>query len=152
MVLVAAVIVVTEEAPLGAAPNQSVQVNMTAFQALNGGAARPPRADNRHGFAAQPKYNKQRKLTTKDAEASYGEETELRINERYTLCITPLGKDEKNRIRVKARIDETIRKGNKTIKRKALETTSAVAPGKPLTLGGLKLKEGKLVVKLTLSE
>lgn len=88
----------------------------------------------------------------KNAQSSVkpGEETKFAINDRYSLYLTPIGRDTEDRIRVSVQIKEKVKKKvdgkEKVVLRQALSTTCAVVAGKPLRLGGLKLDEGQLVV------
>lgn len=94
-------------------------------------------------------YDTFRKVGSGKAVARTAEETRMGINDRYAVCVTPLSKDAEGRIRLKVRIEERITKGSKTVTRNAIETTGALAPGKHLVLGGLKLDNGELVVVLS---
>ena len=68
------------------------------------------------------------------------------INDQYTLHLTPLNADPEGRIRVQVSIDEKSTQNGQTRTRRALDTTSAIAPGKHLLLGGLPLAQGQLIV------
>lgn len=83
--------------------------------------------------------------------AQYREKTRIQVNDRYTLIITPMGRDSRGRIRIQASIEEEIRRNDEIITRTALEFTSNVAPGRPLKLCGLRLDEGELVLVVTMT-
>ena len=100
-------------------------------------------------------YDTYRKVNVATQKVKMAEEAAFEINPTYTLRATPVEKDEQNRIRMDLRIDEKVEvedsetKKKKVVVREALTSTSSIAPGKPLVLGGLKLKEGRLVIVLT---
>ncbi|MCP4642250.1 MAG: hypothetical protein GY851_17530, partial [bacterium] len=95
------------------------------------------------------KFDTFKKVAIAKATAPPGREAKLPINAKYTLFVTPISKDAKARIRIKARVEEKVPKKlkNGTLskkefdKRQALSVMSSVAPGKPLRLGGFKLKK-----------
>lgn len=78
----------------------------------------------------------------------YGQETKIEINSRYTLHLEPESQDSRGRVRVQARIlMASSREGSPPIE--ALRNTSLlIVPGKFLNLGGLRLKEGELIIVL----
>lgn len=65
--------------------------------------------------------------------------------------MTFLESDESGRSRIRTRVQETIKIGEKTVLRDALDTTCTIAPHKHLLLGGLKLDEGELALVLSVS-
>jgi len=98
-------------------------------------------------------YDTFRMVRTSESDAAYQEECRLPINNRYTLLISPIGRDASGRIRLRARIEEQIRRDEKLVKRIALEATTSLAQGRPLKLCGLRLEEeGELVVIVTVRE
>jgi hypothetical protein len=95
-------------------------------------------------------YDTFRKVRTETVRAKTNEETSIVINDRYTLLVTPLSTDTGGRVRVRARIQEKTVRNGEPVTIKALDTTSAVIPGKHLMLGGLALGDAQLIVFLTI--
>lgn len=101
-----------------------------------------------------------KKLKSAKLSINPNKEERCAITDRYTLFLTPLAKDKEGRIRVQVRVVEKIKKKvedvgkdkEKVVERQLLATTSAVAPKKPLRLGGMKLDKGELVVILFVNE
>lgn len=90
-------------------------------------------------------YDTYKKLKSESATVSFGKEAQFEINNRYTLRLAPIDRDEQGRVRAKVSIEEHRAGDAKPIT--ALETTSAIAPNKHLVLGGrLPLDEGQLVL------
>lgn len=144
-------------------PCRAINVNVVVVEASNdipeGAANSPNEPPNKKYFGpgldavksalANLKYRSFRKLGAQKLVAERDQETTMRIDAKYTLGVTLLDQDTLGRFRVKARIEEKVRKGDKVIKRNALLTTTALAPGKHLVLGGPKLEKGQLVLVLT---
>ncbi|MBN2308493.1 MAG: hypothetical protein JXR94_05950 [Candidatus Hydrogenedentes bacterium] len=178
MNLAALAIVAASLAAEGDCPiEKPVQVTMVAVQATRSG---PPRtAQPEHGlvFGIRESGPKRRKEFSKDLEeirpalealdfdvftkvnagkavADAGREVQLPINRDYTLFVTPLCKDREGRIRIKGRVEEKVllRGNKKPVSRQALSFTSAIAPNKPLRLGGFRLGQGELIVVLSVDE
>lgn len=78
-------------------------------------------------------------------QAAPNKETKLKINSRYSAFIKPMTRDDRGRIRMNVRIEETSKREGKNTVRDALNTTSSVAKNAPLLLGGLKLERGNLI-------
>jgi hypothetical protein len=95
-------------------------------------------------------YDTYRKVSSQTATIERNEEKRIAVNDTYTLYLTALDKDGEDRLRVRVRIDEKAVRGGKPVTINALDTTSAIAPGKHLMLGGLPLPEGKLIVFISL--
>jgi hypothetical protein len=90
-----------------------------------------------------------KKVKSDSSKLAEGVKAEFKINDRYTLTVTPLSGDGEGRVRVKVLITEKVEKDGKPSTQKALETTSALAPGKHLLLGGLPMDGGRLAILLT---
>jgi len=133
-----------------AADKAPVSVTMVAVQAKNEG-----RSVKFFGEGLQKVrsavgglgYDTFRKLSAIETTIPFNEETKLRINEHYSLYLTPVSVDAQGRIRMRARLTMTSREKKKTVN--ALDTVLTMAPGKHLNLGGLRLEDGELVVVLT---
>jgi len=95
-------------------------------------------------------YDTYRRVSSQTASIKRNEEKRFEINKTYTLRLTALDNDETGRLRVHVEIDEKAVRGGKPVTINALNTTSAIAPGKNLMLGGLPLPEGKLIVFISL--
>ncbi len=93
-----------------------------------------------------------RKVKSDRGQVSAQEEAKFAIDDRYTLSVTPLSGDTEGRVRVKVRITEKVEKDGKTVTQKALETTSAIVPGRHLLLGGLPKDGGRLAILLTVEK
>ncbi|PCJ65105.1 MAG: hypothetical protein COA73_03015 [Candidatus Hydrogenedentota bacterium] len=136
-----------------AADNEPISVSMVAVQASNEG-----RSVKYFGEGLQKvrsaigglDYDTFSKLTSIDTTIPLNEETKFRINEHYSLYLTPMSIDGQGRIRMRARLTITSRDKDKTVN--ALDTVLTMAPGKHLNLGGLRLDNGELVVVLTARE
>ncbi|MFP4499917.1 MAG: hypothetical protein ACLFTT_02860 [Candidatus Hydrogenedentota bacterium] len=80
-------------------------------------------------------------------------ETKVRIDKRYTLVVQPLDHQKNGR----ARLDVCVlmqrppKDGKKTKPVAALSTVLVLSPDKEVTLGGLKLDDGELVLILAAS-
>lgn len=97
-------------------------------------------------------FNRFKKVKTGKASVKAGEESSFALTAAYTLRATPTAKDREDRIRLSVRLDEKVKKEDKEVTRCAVETTSALAPGKPLLLRGLKSEEGELIILLLAQE
>ncbi|GMU93700.1 MAG: hypothetical protein AMXMBFR4_27580 [Candidatus Hydrogenedentota bacterium] len=96
-------------------------------------------------------YDTYRKVRSESVRTKMNQETSIAINERYTLLVTPLSTDTGGRVRVRARILEQTDRNGEPVTIKALDTTSAVVPGKHLMLGGLSLGDAQLIVFVTIT-
>ncbi len=85
------------------------------------------------------------RIAHKKTDASPNTETKLGINSRYTAFVMPLTRDDRGRVRLTFRIEETSERDGKKTTRDALNTTSSVAEDSPLLVGGLKLESGHLI-------
>lgn len=84
---------------------------------------------------------------------AFGEAFQFDIDNRYVVSITPLGKADATRFRIRVLIEENMPMPDGTVqKRKALESVGAVVPGKFLSFCGLKLEEGELVLVVSIQE
>ena len=101
------------------------------------------------------RYDTYRFLWRGNATIAYEEEASLRINERYTIFVTPLSEDRQGRIRVEVRVEEqpeprSRRDGEARPEPViAVRATSMLVPGNHLKLDGLNLDEGKMIIALT---
>jgi hypothetical protein len=100
-------------------------------------------------------YDTYRKVNVITEKVKMNEDAEFVIDPTYTLHVTPVEKDDQNRVKLDLRIDEKVEEEDpathekKVVVQKALAMTGFIVPGKTLRLGGLKLKEGRLVIVLT---
>ncbi len=78
--------------------------------------------------------------TTKNA--PYEVESAIPINDRYTLFITPVSKDDSGRVRVHVRIAMKPRREGDPPINVLSKTTIALVPGEKVNLGGLRLSDG----------
>ncbi len=133
-----------------ASDNEPFRVSMMAVQATNEGRSVKYFGEGLQqvrGAIGGLSYDTFRKLTSIETTIPFDKETKLRINEHYSLYLTPKSTDTQGRIRMRARLTMTSRDGEKTVN--ALDTVLTMAPGKHLNLGGLRLDDGELVVVLT---
>lgn len=93
-----------------------------------------------------------RKVKSDRQKASAEEEAKFVVNDRYSLSVTPLTGDSEGRVRVKVWITEKVEEDGKTVTQKALDTTTAIVPGKHLLLGGLPMDGGRLAILLTVEK
>ena len=132
-----------------------VQVNMVAVQALNEGRETqyfdPALLGIRQSIQGLD-YDTFREVRTTNQSLKYDKETKITINERYTLCLKPVKKDDHGRIRVQARIEMAPRREGDAAINALSDTTLLMMPGKKLNLGGLKLEKGDLIVVLWFDE
>lgn len=142
------------------AAGDAVAVAMVAIQATNengdeAGSQRKMKSYDRALTASTREALERRKLPfdtfrhlgTEKSSAAYGQEAKLRINDRYTLFVSPSAKSPDGRIQTKIRIETQDGESSKN----AVTTIVKAVPGDPLILAGLKLDEGELVVVLTIS-
>jgi hypothetical protein len=139
-----------------AAPAETLRVKAAVIQATNEKRDKDeryfdPRLDDetREAIDRLP-FNTFRLKSKTQKAVAYDRETAFVINARYTLYLTPLRKDDRERVRVRIRIEEKVEEDDKVKKRDALETTTRMANGKRLVLGGLRLDDGELVAVLCL--
>ncbi len=172
--LIAVVVLAAEgDQPLA----KPVTVEIVAVQASREAPAKPPAAspakpqdpkkikqkfdpglERIRPIVADLPFDTFKKLKTAKISVKPNEEARFAITDRYTLLLTPLAKDKEGRIRVHIRVIEKIKKKvegtdkKKEVERQLLSTKSAIAPKKPLRLGGMKLDKGELVVILFVNE
>jgi hypothetical protein len=134
---------------------EPVTISMVAVQATNenrpeGEKFFEPGLESIRSSLENLPFDTYRKVKSDQARVSAKDEAQFTINERYTLSVTPLSGDTEGRVRVKVWITEKFEKDGKSITRKALDTTSAIVPGKHLLLGGLPMDGGQLAILLTI--
>lgn len=93
-----------------------------------------------------------RKIKSTSETVKADKTADIKIDDTYTLHVTPVAKDSEGRVRMKVVIDETVEKDGKKETREALNATCAVVPGKHLVLGGLNMPKGQLVLLLSIKE
>ena len=94
-------------------------------------------------------YNTFRKIEIASESGPFGKEMSLKIDDRYTLYVTPINRDKVGRIRLKTRIEEKVEGKPTDNPINALSAESCLVPNDKLLLGGPKLDTGKLVIVLT---
>ena len=95
------------------------------------------------------KFDTYRLICTQTVSARDNEESKVAISPDYTLYVKPLSKDPGGKVRVSVRIEmHPKNEGQKPVN--ALSTTLVIVPGKQFILGGLKLKQGELVIVMAL--
>lgn len=162
-------VVLVAEAPESRPDPPPVRIAMTALQATLDGVKEPrmdrdARAVSEALVDLKGKFDTYRNLRVLKTVAPYRQETKLAINDRYTLYLTPLSKDDNDRIRCKVRISMKVEEkvpnpaasaaAVRTVEKNAVDCTFLAVPGKLFKLTGslLKLDEGQLVVVLVLTE
>lgn len=105
-------------------------------------------SDYQAAFSRLP-YNSFTLLKSDKGSAEYGKEVRLAVDDTYTLCVTPVGKERNGSIRVEIRMEE--KKGDAP-PRNAVKSTSIVVPGDKLLLRVPKAKEGELVIALCVKD
>jgi len=129
--------------------SEQVELSMTALMATNEGRTvkyiDPSLNKIRHAVEHLD-YDTFKKLTATETSLTYGKETKLRINDRFTLGLTPEKKDSKGRVRVHAIIEAASSDGKR--KKKALDSMLILAPGKPINLAIVGSEDGGLFVVL----
>ena len=128
-----------------------VTLHMAAVQATNEGRATKyfdPVLNEIKRAIAPLDYDTFRAIKTQDVGLPFGKRAEIVINDRYRLQLEPVGRDADNRVRIQVCILRV--RGPDDPPMKALDTTLLMAPGKHLSLGGLPLEQGELVVILEL--
>lgn len=138
----------------GDQPKSTVTVSMVAVQATNEGRKEKffgPGLEEVYKAVIGLDYDTFHRVKATEVRAPYNRETKLFINDRYTLYVKPVEQGEDGRIRLQTRITIAPKKGiGDPIN--ALNTTLAIAPGKHLNLGGLRLAEGELIVVLSVKD
>ena len=141
--LCAAVLVAGDEAPPAA------QLSVIAVRATKEGRSEPhfdgSLATVRRALGNLP-YDSYYQLKSGTLKAAFDKETLWPITEDYTLSLLPVSRETGGRVRIRTRV---IAKRHGTSVN-ALDTTIVLAPGRPVNLGGMHLKNGELVVVLTL--
>ena len=132
------------------------QLAYTAIEASHENRERPhfdPELRDIRDAVSHLRYDTYRHLASGRTRTPYGEEAELELTERHTLHVTPVSKERDGRIRAEIRVtkklDERDGDGNRRVVN-ALRTTTRMAPGDPLCLGGFHLERGDLVIILVL--
>lgn len=88
-------------------------------------------------------------LKSAEVNCDFDKQTDIQISADYTLHVTPIEKTADGRVRLRCQITMPPKTpGGESVS--ALNTTLLMAPGKHLNLGGLKLKDGELIVVLSL--
>jgi len=132
-------------------PPESVTISVVAVQATTEGN-RPKHFDRSivsvKKSLVKLSYDTFREVKIVSKAIPLGKKTRVPINDRYTLHLTPIQRQPDGRVRVKAIIAMKKKPNGKTVN--ALETTLSLPPGKPLNLGGMKLKKGDLVIVLSM--
>ncbi len=101
------------------------------------------------------RYDTYRQMAKQQARAPFGQEIEFAIDERYTLYVTPLGRQRNGRVRVETRVEKRLDEYDEDGEQKtvnALKTTSSVTPGDNLCLGGFPLEEGDMIIVFTVEQ
>lgn len=130
-----------------------VSLTITAVQATNDGRTGKdfgPGLEKLRSVLTSLDYDSFRVVKSLESPAPFNQETRLPLTDTHTLCVTPLSKESDGRVRIRTRIEEKARpgaaRGAPGTVRTAVDTTSAIAPGKPLLIGGLRLEKGQLAV------
>jgi hypothetical protein len=97
-------------------------------------------------------YKTFRRIDGFERSAKYQSESAIRLNDRYTLFVRPMSKDDQDRVRMNVRIEMAPRKRGDAPIDVVSDTSVALVPGKQVNLGGLKLDEGELIVVLWVRE
>jgi len=142
-------------APGDTAPAKTIDIAMVAVQATHEGRRTKlidAKLDGVRAALASLNYDTFRPVRAQRMSTQYNRDCRFAISDRYTLFVTPLSKDSKGGIRVRARIQERRVAGKKVMTRNALNVTSTVAEGTHLNLCGPKLESGDLVIVLSVSE
>jgi hypothetical protein len=139
------------------APNdvstQPVQFSVWAVQALKTGSAEKhfdSAAQSVRKTIADLPYDTFRGLFTGSASVAPGAETRLKLNETYTLLIQCRTRDGKDGAHVDLTVELTPTQATEA-PRKAVQTCIIVSAGKKVRIGGLKMKEGEMVVVLEMT-
>ncbi|GMW02311.1 MAG: hypothetical protein AMXMBFR84_34470 [Candidatus Hydrogenedentota bacterium] len=135
--------------------DKPVTVHVHAIQATNEGRPKgeihvDPKIASLKDAVSKVPCDTFKPILSEKVEAKPDTETSVKVNERYTIVLTPIAVDDDGRVRIRVRIDETVKKGEETVTRKALESTNLIRDDKPLVLGGLHLDEGQLAVVVEL--
>jgi len=134
-----------------AADEEHIAFEMVAIQATNEGRDTPVFGENLGDLKktlSELPYDTYKHLVTTKVSVAYHEEARIKIDERYTLIVKPMGREQDGRITVETRI-EAVEADKKKPPVNALKATSMMVPGDHLKLHGLKLETGKLVLVLT---
>ncbi|MDP7638640.1 MAG: hypothetical protein QGG73_02840 [Candidatus Hydrogenedentes bacterium] len=149
-----AIILIQGQATIESESNQ-VSISVHAVRLLNEGHGEKQRFDRElgkvRGALAGLEYDTFEKIKIIRGSISYGSESKFKIDNRYSLLITPIDKGADGRIRVKIRLEMAAKKpgGEPT---KVIGTEQRMPPGKQTKLGGARLDKGELVVVLSLGE
>lgn len=140
-------------AAVSAAAEESATLDVFAIRATTEGAN--PKsfdgklADVKDSLASSP-HDTFRTITTAQVTATFGQESKTKLNDRYTLFVTPESKDASGRVKMTVRIDEAPKRaGGKP--RVALKFDVNAPPGAKIVPNGLPLDDdGALIVVLRL--
>lgn len=91
-----------------------------------------------------------KRLASERAKTKVGEESKVRIDDRYTLFATPESRGNDGRVRMEIRVEMARSDGKPPTK--AVDTTLLLAPGKMVNLGGFKMDQGELVIVMVVAE
>jgi len=92
-------------------------------------------------------FNTYHKIKMTTVTAPLRKETQIPINPTYCLYVTPMSRDSSGRIQLNIRVTMKL-PAPRAKPLNALTTTLWAVPSKKLTLGGLKLDKGELVLVL----
>lgn len=101
---------------------------------------------------AELPYDTFRLVKSSTMKVELNKESVQQITNTYVLHVTPIEKDDEGRLRVKVWIEQKRVDDPEASSRRAIDTTSALAEGKPLVLGGLTLDGSSLAVVLTVED
>lgn len=134
----------------GTAPEDAIVLSVWAAQATTEGRETKhfdPELEPIRNDVNDLRFDTYHQVRVDRREAPYGAETRFPLDARYTLCVTPVSKEQDGRIRLDVRVEMASRKeGDKPIN--ALSTRIMAAPDKKTRFIGFKLEQGELVFLL----
>ena len=92
-------------------------------------------------------YDTYRKVAVSRTTAPFGEETKVKLDEKYTLVLEPLSRTEQGHLRMEIRITAPPRKKGEA-RVNLLSTGVVLKPGNQLKLRGLHTDAGELIIVL----
>lgn len=94
-------------------------------------------------------FDTYRKLCDQTMSAPFGRDTRCTLNDKYTLIVNPISKEENGQVRLNLRVEMAPKKPtDKPVT--AVSTTIVIAPGKQFKVRGLKADLGEVVAVISL--
>jgi hypothetical protein len=120
---------------------KSVKIDVQVISATTGNAGVDPRLEKIRKNLSEFKYSSYQVISEKTVGLSMNSKETVQLPEKYVLELTPKSIEPNGMIRVHLNV-------RSEKQAKLVDTEYAIAPGKDLVVGGMKQKDGALLVAL----